>query len=638
MDFENQFICRVCLKIIEQTTQSFGYVDDATGNLRDMLMCCVPELDIFVSPNPIVCFSCIQGLIQVHAFKERCINTENIIRTYMQRYNLSDQNPINLGSVVRDLIGINNFHKQLAEKRLQMERSKLAIALQNPRLHPPPLQLIEGGPTFTGVPVQQFCNFQQVLPPNISVPEAGNLHQIIGAPSTGFALPEVVHSLEYAQRVPNEPHIQIPFNNSAALTAPPNNSTESATNETISDSVVNVKDEINSNKVDKSNQNTKNELYIHPIESKARLIVRIPRSNLIMPTKEGTEKSSDINNHNSNSNETNGDPEEQLTSEDQDMTNFGNTIKSQKEDTIITVYNPENGEATLNPITKIYNCSCMYLTTSLSLFEEHKRKCKTGKTTSKHVHKCPHCPHITNRGYALSKHINTMHTKAVWFLCEFCTYRSTDKACLRRHVRKNHEPNNSNDRPRSFTCNICDVVITSEYNFNRHMLKHEETVLSTFNCEFCSYQCKDRSNYRKHVFTHSPKLLQCPSCSYSNVSPYPLKSHIKKNHESVGIEVVDCKSDITVYELVKEIKALRASMGIFDEYKPMTAHQQIDEHTQSQEGVENQEIMNHPLVDEFIENGMFESPEITQFIQHHDLFGTDGFGGFIDSQEMLETN
>ncbi|XP_057658558.1 zinc finger Y-chromosomal protein 1-like [Diorhabda carinulata] len=622
MIYENQFVCRACLKIVEHSTQSFGYVDDATGNLRDMLMCCVPELDIYVSSNPIVCFPCIQTLIQVHNFKERCINTENIIRTYMQRYNLSDQNPINLGSVVRDLVGINKIHKQQAEMRNHIEKSKLAIALQNPRPPPPPLQLIEGGQTLTSIPVP-VSNFQQVPSPNICVTDEGNLPQIIRTPSTDLAPPEVVKSLEYDQRMSNKPHVLIPINNNLASS---NNSMESASNKATTNSAMNK--ESNGNKVVRvyknNNKKTKNELYIHPIESKARLIVRIPRSKLILPIKEDTEKSS-ISNHNSHSTVTEGDTEK-------------DTIKSRKEDPMNPEHNSENGETIPNQITKIYNCSCMYLTTSVSLFEEHKRKCKTGKMTSKHVHKCPHCPHITNRGYALSKHINTMHTRAVWFVCEFCTYRSTDKACLRRHIRKNHEQGNSNNRPRSFTCNICDMVISSEYNFNRHMLKHEETVLSTFNCEFCSYQCKDRSNYRKHVFTHSPKLLQCPSCSYSNVSPYPLKSHIKKNHDSVGIEVADCKSDITVYELVKEIRALRASMDINNEEQPMVAHQLTDEHAESQEMVENQELINHPLVDEFMENGVFDNPEITQFMEHHNLFGTDGLGSLIDSQGIIETS
>lgn len=41
---DHRLICRACLKIVESTTQSFGYIEDATGNLRDMLLCCVPEM------------------------------------------------------------------------------------------------------------------------------------------------------------------------------------------------------------------------------------------------------------------------------------------------------------------------------------------------------------------------------------------------------------------------------------------------------------------------------------------------------------------------------------------------------------------------------------------------------------------
>lgn len=50
----HQLICRACLRIVESKNQSFGFIEDANGNLKDMIMCCVPEM---VNKPRIVCAS-----------------------------------------------------------------------------------------------------------------------------------------------------------------------------------------------------------------------------------------------------------------------------------------------------------------------------------------------------------------------------------------------------------------------------------------------------------------------------------------------------------------------------------------------------------------------------------------------------
>lgn len=41
---ENKLICRICLKVVDQTKQSYGNIEDDTGTLRDMMLCCIPEM------------------------------------------------------------------------------------------------------------------------------------------------------------------------------------------------------------------------------------------------------------------------------------------------------------------------------------------------------------------------------------------------------------------------------------------------------------------------------------------------------------------------------------------------------------------------------------------------------------------
>lgn len=160
---------------------------------------------------------------------------------------------------------------------------------------------------------------------------------------------------------------------------------------------------------------------------------------------------------------------------------------------------------------------------------------------------CPHCPHATNRAHALSKHINSMHTKAVWFHCDYCQYRSTDRSCLRRHIRNLHVQKGLVSH---LTCDQCGYQCSSEHNLQRHLLKHESGVLQ---CPFCSYSSKDRSNFRKHLFVHNQTEYSCRFCKYACYSPYQLKLHLKNKHNSAGIDDVDCRSETPLDMLVDEI-------------------------------------------------------------------------------------
>lgn len=43
-NLEHKLICRICLKVVDQTQHSYGNIEDETGTLRDMMLCCIPEM------------------------------------------------------------------------------------------------------------------------------------------------------------------------------------------------------------------------------------------------------------------------------------------------------------------------------------------------------------------------------------------------------------------------------------------------------------------------------------------------------------------------------------------------------------------------------------------------------------------
>ncbi|CAH1118310.1 unnamed protein product [Phaedon cochleariae] len=514
-NIEAQLVCRACLRIVEYKAQSYGHIEDPNGSLKDMIMCCVPEMDIYVSSDPIMCLPCIQVIVNLYNFKNRCINTESIIRSYIQRNNLEEYSHVNLNCVVKDLIQINRFHKEQQDRIMAMRAALESYNEHSVRPHflvpsntPPP---IGDMPQLSFFPRHFLSNYIEP-PPLHPISEPGNVFAMQESPFA--ACSELVAS--------QESEVQLQQAN-------------------ITSSEECQREELVAAKKDLGSENS----YVSPIESKLRLVVKIPRSQITIPleaSKDGVEDKNEDSSEKENRQEEMEIPE--ISHMEEEPTDSDQSFKfSEKYD----------------DINKIYNCSCMYLTTSEALFIEHKKKCRN---RSNNLLKCPHCLHVTNRPYALSKHINTMHTKAVWFVCEYCTYRSTAKECLRRHIRKNHSDNV--DISADHACQICGQKCTSEFNLSKHMLKHAATLLS---CVFCSYTSKDRSNFRKHIFTHNTKPLVCHVCGYTNVSPYQMRIHLKQRHGGVGVEMVDCRSDRPVSEIINDIKvSLMEEKGLIDEY------------------------------------------------------------------------
>ncbi|KAJ8949176.1 hypothetical protein NQ318_021667 [Aromia moschata] len=246
-----------------------------------------------------------------------------------------------------------------------------------------------------------------------------------------------------------------------------------------------------------------------PVENKMRIILRIDKSRI---------KNYAPYDKNEDSNEKENKEDDVEMSEDADENGIA----------------PPENEVFLHPgehNQELYQCpNCTFITTNLNFHVAHKKICLN--ELDKNERKCPHCPHVTNRQYALNKHINTMHTKAVWYTCDFCTYRSTDSSCLRRHKRNVHPDMVGSD----LTCQLCAYRCTTEYHLRKHQLKHDDNTI-----------------LQKHVFIHNPKPRNCEFCDYKCVSPYQMKGHLKKYHHGVGLEDIDCRSDVSLSEVVDDI-------------------------------------------------------------------------------------
>lgn len=207
-----------------------------------------------------------------------------------------------------------------------------------------------------------------------------------------------------------------------------------------------------------------------------------------------------------------------------------------------------------------YQCfNCTFVTDSSESFISHRETCKEVK--EKVEHKCPHCPYVTTRRYVLTQHINSQHTKEIWYQCLDCDYKCTDKSYLKKHSKIHVEGSELEEK----VCEYCDFRTLSEYNYRKHLSKHDIQVLQ---CEFCSYSTNDRTNFRRHLFTHNPVPSDCDFCDYKSVSPYHMRNHLKKYHNGVGVEDLDLRKDQPIMELVDQIRAAvkdanQISLGLY---------------------------------------------------------------------------
>lgn len=225
------------------------------------------------------------------------------------------------------------------------------------------------------------------------------------------------------------------------------------------------------------------------------------------------------------------------------------------------------------PHPKVFQCiGCMYLTTSETFFNEHRKQCtkdadKEMEEVNPPVEPIRDVLREVNAGDFSSESSDSQKSplkddsrsvvgKIVpvegKYYCEYCDYKTAIKGCYRRHVRTLHP---ESDILGDVVCSICNFRTLTEHNLKKHMIKHEPDYESVYRCPLCSYETEDRSNYRRHIFIHNPDTMQCEFCDYKNGSPYGIKNHIKKYHNSVGLEDVDCRTDTPIEEVLKDILA-----------------------------------------------------------------------------------
>lgn len=137
---------------------------------------------------------------------------------------------------------------------------------------------------------------------------------------------------------------------------------------------------------------------------------------------------------------------------------------------------------------------------------------------------CPYCAFTTLADYKLKAHIVRRHTVDKPFKCNHCTYATTEKTALAKHIR-------THTKERPYVCETCGFHAPTLSSLWRHRRSH--TGEKPFECEQCGQQYADSKRLRDHMYKHNNvKPFMCHMCGYTCRRKDNLQTHLHKIHKT----------------------------------------------------------------------------------------------------------
>ncbi|XP_063865048.1 myoneurin-like isoform X2 [Scylla paramamosain] len=115
----------------------------------------------------------------------------------------------------------------------------------------------------------------------------------------------------------------------------------------------------------------------------------------------------------------------------------------------------------------------------------------TNTTGQENIYQCPYCPLQLLESY-YKDHVEAHNTEKP-FCCEYCLFRTSQKASLKAHLRTH-----TGEKP--YSCHLCPLSFSVKCNLKTHIRTH--TGEKPFVCPHCPYRCAHKSDLNKHVVRH----------------------------------------------------------------------------------------------------------------------------------------
>ena len=246
--------------------------------------------------------------------------------------------------------------------------------------------------------------------------------------------------------------------------------------------------------------------------------------------------------------------EEETTSEQYIVTN-----------TNITPTQPVSGKYVANSTRSNVCSDCERVFSSFSKMKKHYIKEHQGVTFP-----CDQCDNVYTEKYTLSGHKKGVH-EGQRIKCEYedcdkefnfqssykdhvkkfhlnikqyhncskCSYKSTNKTHLKRHIESKHEG-------LRFECNECGKQFSSKKTLEQHYSFFHDGITQKCSEENCNMEFGIKASLNRHIETvHHDFRYPCSACEYQATSVSTLKYHVETEHEGLRYECSECGKHFT---------------------------------------------------------------------------------------------
>nr|CAH7724007.1 unnamed protein product [Callosobruchus chinensis] len=177
-------------------------------------------------------------------------------------------------------------------------------------------------------------------------------------------------------------------------------------------------------------------------------------------------------------------------------------------------------------------------------------KSKSLKKYKRRINHCKHCEAVYKSKAVRDDHVLKKHPEFIASVtskihrCEICTYKTTIKVELDRHMLK-HPDVKSNYKLKLNTCLHCKATFKSKATMDDHIIrKHPECMESVTSkvheCKVCAFKTTNKRQFENHMLKHpeehtkftesvASKIHECKLCNYKTTHKPHLKRHMVKH-------------------------------------------------------------------------------------------------------------
>lgn len=185
------------------------------------------------------------------------------------------------------------------------------------------------------------------------------------------------------------------------------------------------------------------------------------------------------------------------------------------------------------------------ITSDTKVIKVHNRR-----QTTAQVHMCNYCSYTSSKRYLLSRHMKS-HSEERPYKCSVCERGFKTYASLQNHV-------NTHTGTKPHACKFCTSCFTTSGELVRHV-RYRHTHEKPHKCTECDYASVELSKLKRHIRCHTgERPYQCPHCTYASPDTFKLKRHLRIHTGEKPYECDVCHARFTQSNSLKAHKLIHS--------------------------------------------------------------------------------